>query len=367
MSMALYQKRIEATYLSHCTSQAAYDWLADHQSPPGELASLFEDHPTVLEYLLLRRKDPLIDLGLARFARSSSIIRRVYRRGGVGVRCAALSNSNVGPNLFTFLGQGWLNGSGLKDLVEIGTEAELEALVKNPSITDEAVERLLTRGQEFAEISDIRFLKALVWLGENPRISKPYDRRHLDGYAEYSHNNIFNLVWELARSLPTDKDHAAVLCRLLDKAQRPVRFEKIQQVIERWQIESLEEGQEKLFSYPFALRSRIADLLDPDDELLQSKDPALRRSFYRRFSPARYGNWPRFIENDGEECFDSLVENDNLWKTYDLRVQLQEAAWQVPDPHHGMMAPNAFNAVEERMRQNHPDWFRDEDDKGGLE
>ena len=118
--MDRYQQRIEAAFLTRCSPQAAYDWLFGRRFTGDEapwLSEWLSEAPKVLEYLLLRRKDPLIDLGIARFGHSSKAVRRVFRRGDVGVRCAALSNAHIGPSgLFD---DGWLE----KKTMSMATES----------------------------------------------------------------------------------------------------------------------------------------------------------------------------------------------------------------------------------------------------
>jgi len=359
MEMDRNQQRIDAAFLANCSSQAAYDWLYERRHTGDDRPSLLSEAPKVLEYLLARRKDPLIDLGIARFGRSSEAIRRVFRRGNTGVRCAALSNPHVGPS--GIFHDGWLEESDIKEIIRNGTGAELESLSKNKFLSDGALEHLIERKEEFSDLSDEQYIQMLVWLGRNPRMSAEYDNRVLDGWAEYSHGRIFSLAWDLARHLPATKTNACVLYELLQHTATPVGYDNPEEVIERWRIEEKPKDGERPLAYSYFLRSRLADVLDADEQLLISDDCALRESFYRRFSPWKFKDWPSFIERDGELAFDALVENDELWKSEEVRGVLSDLAWKVPDPHSSMDAPNTYRAVEERKRRQHPSRFSDED------
>lgn len=356
-----HQKRIEAAYLVRCSAQAAYDWLNERKHPEGEKPYSFENTPAVLEYLLARRNDPLIDLGVARFGKSTTAIKRVFDRGNLGVRCAALSNPVVGPE--GSFRTAWLDKKTLQELTRRGSNAELQALATNPFLDDEAIEHLLEKQEEFAELSEIQYIQMLVWLGKNPRLAQPYDDAILDGWAQYSHGKVFDLAWELARTMDANKTNATVLYELLRRVQHPVGYENPEEVMARWRIEEeLEEGDHPIAG-SFFLRSLLADLMAANDDLLNSDDLALRQSFYKRFSVWEYKDWPKFIEKDGAHAFDAIVENDGLWQSADKREKLRELAWEVPDPHSSMMAPNTRNWVEERKRREHPEWFRDEDEE----
>jgi hypothetical protein len=238
----------------------------------------------------------------------------------------------------------------------------LEALIKNEFLDDEFFEQLLKRIEPFDDVPDSKFRQFLVWLGENPRMSKPCDERTLDGWAEYSHNRVFALAWELAKTLPTEPVYARDLSSLLSRTEVPVDFESAHEAIERWRLPSEARGSAQDTS-SYWLRNRLADALEPDDRLLNSNDLALRDSFYRRFDPHKYKNWPKFIEKDGTLAFDAMVNNDSLWRSGKFRYWLRKLAWIIPDPNSLMDAPKTYQAVEKGYRKRHPKWFRKKDDE----
>jgi hypothetical protein len=94
---------------------------------------------------------------------------------------------------------------------------------------------------------------------------------------------------------------------------------------------------------------------------MKSKDPALRQSFYRRFNPASYPHWPEFAKADEEHCLDAALWNDFLWRTAETRSALNHLCWAHPDPRANMDQPNFYNSREKRMREEHPEFFADED------
>src|SRR5258706_891490 len=360
--MNRFELRIEASYLVKCSPQAAYNWLYEHRATGEEMARRLTEQSGILESLLVNRRDPLIDLGIARFGKSPSAIRAVFGRGDIGIRCAALSNPLAGADWI----HGWLDLERLCELLTTGTNAEQEALIKNEFLRDEILEQLLERVELFADIPYSKFRQFLVWLGDNPRMSKPYDERVLDGWAQYKHERIFKLAWELAKTIPTEPVYASVLSSLLSRTKVPVNFENTHSAIERWRIEKPDEIERHPLESSYWLRSRLADALKADDDLLNSDDSALRLSFYRRFDPHGYVEWPKFIEKDGELAFNAMLRNDNLWRCRKLRYWLSELAWVVPDPRSNMDAPNSYRAVEDGyFRKHHPEWFRNEDNDCG--
>lgn len=361
--MDRYQQRIEATFLNQCSPQAAYDWLFAHKYTTDKGQPWLFKSPKVLEYLLVRRKNPLIDLGIAQFGHSREAIQRVFRRGGLGVRCAALSNVHIGPS--ASFRDGWLEEKGIKEILHSGREAELESLAKNRFLNDEALEQIIERKEAFADLSDDQYFQMLVWLGRNPRMFAEYDDRFLDGWAEYAHGRVFSLAWELARHFPTTEKNAYMLYELLRNTVLPVRYKNPDAVIERWKIEEEPKDGSSPFSHAYFLRRRLADVLSADEKLLNSNDRAVRESFYRRFSPWKFKDWVTFVKRDGALAFDGMVANDELWRGKETREALRDVAWKVPDPRSDMDAPNTYNAVEEGKRREHPEWFAEEDAEYG--
>ena len=359
MEMDRNQQRIEATFLTQCSPQAAYDWLFEHRYIDDDVPPWLFDFSKILEYLLVRRDDLLIDLGIARFGHSSKTIRRVFKRGNIGVRCAALSNVHIGPG--GIFREGWIEERDIKELIRIGPKAELESLAKNRFLHDDALEQIIERKGAFVDLSDDQYIHMLMWLGCNRRMSAKYDRRILNGLAEYSHERVFSLAWDLARHLPATKAYAYVLYKLLQNTALPVRFDNPESLLERWRIEKEPKDGKRALAYSYYLRSRLSDVLEADEKLFSSNDPAVRESFYRRFSPRKFKDWASFIERDGEFAFDGMVENNELWCSTENRELLRDIAWKIPDPHSSMSAPNTYNAVEERKRKENPEWFVEED------
>ena len=97
-------------------------------------------------------------------------------------------------------------------------------------------------------------------------------------------------------------------------------------------------------------------MLKADDALLHAKDAALRQSFYRRFNPSTYKNWPEFVA-DGEVFFNGTLRNDNIWRKEETREVIGRLCWDHPDPKSNMDMPRMYNGIEEHMQKKHPEWF----------
>jgi hypothetical protein len=146
-----------------------------------------------LEKLLLERDDPLIDLGLARYARGTEVVTALYEKSRAspanylngrylrGLRCACLSNMVVGcnPGVPTFpenvIGKeefARLMIEGDKD--EEGNEGELEVLFCNPRFSAKALVDLYLGERLFASVTDERRRRLVLYSTSNPILMGTY-------------------------------------------------------------------------------------------------------------------------------------------------------------------------------------------------
>lgn len=367
------EQKVTAAYLALCPPHDAFVWLRDRAPKTAaetRRIGVFPEVSGLEEAVLLRRRDPLIDLGLARYGRTRSVVKRVFARGGSAVRIATWSNTS-GSSFPTATGV-FGDDRELEDLARAGEDAELQALARNPVIADRVLVDLLTRKEAFAALDDRRFRLALFALSENPRLKEDHDETHLDGWADHMHGKVFTRVWALAASLPAEEFWVHVLESLLRASKPPVgvKEEDVRALLARWRIDRpREEGRSYRPGGGFFVRSRIADLLEPDPSLATDSDIAVRLSYWRRFDPRAHPSWPDDLaaeaasqddEMRGHDFIIEAVRNPALWRTEQLRQKLSTVCWGAPDKHHSMDMPNAYRKQEVLMRERHPDWFRDE-------
>jgi hypothetical protein len=358
--MSSYQTRITATFLKHCSPHAAYKWLSTNLVSQKDFNYFFSEvgrERTLLERLLMRRRHLLIDLGLAQFGCAPRTLTTVFARGDKGVRCAVLAN----PLLFDCLSP----AVNLEEVVSRGARQELEAFALNASHPNSIFSSMINRTECFSELDERNYKYLLSRLGDNPRLATPYDDTFLDAMDDYNYHEVFTDAWELTMTVPTTQEWAHTLCNLLSNAEPPVGIKNIEQLIERWSIDPLKKNDDTYYTpgYGFYLRSRLADLLDADERLLNSPDLALRLSFYRRFTSWRFKIWPEYLAKDGEEFVQAAIQNLGLWKSLEGREKLQKLVWDCPDPNHDMTMPNMYRAYEKKFMKEHPHWFYEKDEE----
>lgn len=366
----------DAEFLSHCSPDEARHWL---KSRPVEYSGVF-GHPEtpsdshVLEYVLYRRDLPLIDLALAEYGRSRSVLERVYRRGSSGVKVTACSNPSLfnGDKLggFDFWNQ---TGAKLWHIVRKGPLPELRAVCENPGMSSGFYESLLSswEGDKDSErlsgrpLSSERFKNVLHFLSGNPRVSQSREdskeRYYWDGHSEWQYDRLFDKGWLLAEIVPVDNEWALALSKLYRNLRSSGDvYDDVGSVLERWRSDA-----ELIGSPTVNLREEIAaKLLKPSIDMLQSDDPAIRNAFYRTFDPEskefRRLDWTQWLQRD-EHCKIWLDTNQRIWRSSEGRERLAELETYMSLNDLNSSADLGFSKQREDMyRKEHPEWFSDE-------
>ena len=321
----------DAAFLSRCSASEARDWLRSRPVTYSNVTGTpnTPDDSHLLEYILYRRNLPLIDLALAENGRSGLILGRIYQRGTAATRVIACGNpslfvgsTSLGPSLFS-----GGNAALLWDIVQEGPLSELRAICECPDLTSGFFFSLITAwegclGSQVSpenRLPDDRFRCVLCYLAGNPRISIPRnqsrERHYIDGFASHQYDGLSVLSWMFAEYVPVEPEWAEVLATLYHKLYRPFDvFDDIEKVLQRWRPEN-----EHRSAPTAALREELAaKFMTPTIEALESKDPAIRRAFYRTFDPDEREfeqlDWVEWLERD-DLCYLYLRNNYTIWRS----------------------------------------------------
>ncbi len=349
---ANFSERINISLLMKLTPDGVYSWMKDNHT---ELELILHsdwfntpENRTILEYCLYRRNEPLIDLSLALYGYTTSVLKRVFNRGDVGTRLAALANPK---------GSVQVKGD---DFWNSASDEELKAFFSNTHLIGGLFTTLFNREHKLKGITHDRFLKIVTACTKHPRLNAEYDDTFMDGYAEWEYHNTFEAAWNLANTVPVTKEWAYALDGLLSSCIVPVGFTDPLATIKRWDIpEDFKEGDSWYSRGPFfQIRTTLAKLLK-EDELMNSEDPALRMGYYRIFKPDPKvaSDLRKFFDRDGTEFVCAAMYNKNIWKVDHVRDLLRTLSWACPDPSSLMDIPNMYRGAEKHFKKLHPEWF----------
>lgn len=361
------QDKIQASYLAKCSPQAAYEWLKETKfvGNKSELTSkivCLEYNRQFWEYVLSKRREPLIDQGLAEFGKWSKILMKVYLKGDKALKYAALSNPFAFGGIWS-----WdrLNEDKIiRKLVSSGKCFELEALISNEGLNDEILESFLEKTGPFKTLKKDTYLHLLVKLGKNKRMQTSTESalpNEYDGWTEAQYSHVFKVAWGLTKTLPVNNNYALALHSLLENAPKPYELKNLRETIKRWKktVGGKKDPNKDTNSGFHWLRSRLADLLPADEALSRSRDFALRNSFYRRFSPSKFEGWEKFFDKDKDNFLSNAVGNENLYTNEENRRKLvdlifkSKSSWDI--------YKSWYDYREEEYRKEQPEWFKDEE------
>lgn len=333
----------------------------------------------IVESALVERREPLIDLALARYGRYAKTVTGLFRKHppSSAIRLAVLSNRVAPADMLSSFPVPLFGGEQqVLAWVRDAPEDELIALFDNPNVGDRFLLDVLSAQGEWEQVGTDRLATIVQALHRNSRMWTPYDDSYMDGFADYQHHAVFDAAWSLAERMPVTPLWAASLQYLFAKLEpKSFSVKTPLEVAERWRPdptngEALQRENEAssagyLSEYQrvrkglahLALAGKASSL----PMLLSHDDLAFRAAAYH------YGNLsPEQLraayERDGELAFTEAVDNEHLWRTREARESLREVAWDVTkhDKHSDLLAANIFNGREEHYRKMRPDWFTDE-------
>lgn len=345
--------------LLNSSPEFVYEWLESNVRDKVTLGEYSRDE---LEEKLLAKNHPLINLGLAMYAESSTVGYQLYQSGDEVIKKASLSGRSVLPE---FLDDSWVVNEDvlpclLKDDFSEGDSQLLAAALTNKYLPDDILESLFNKTELFSDITDDTWLRLIVLSAKNKRLSIPYSSTWLDGYDEYKYNAVFTSAWKLFERVPVTKRAATVLEHLSHclVSESPHDM-NVLEVIERWRSE--DEKEEESYSYVrMALVRLLGDYSDDFKGLKEHDDLALRKGYYSFKKSVTAQDVKDGFEKDGKDYLDAAIYNDAIFQNEEARYALSRACWDAPDEHSNMDYPNYFRGREAHLSEQHPEWFKDE-------
>lgn len=370
---------INAAELMASSPERVYEWLrARYAATENDRFGIA--WPPELENALLNRKEPLIELAIARYSRDFPVREALFQRleslsqdatqeqklHAKALRLACLSS------------RGGASTSGSNErlvaLITSGEADEIEALITNPRAGDGFLADFVERKEPWDVIPSERWLLSMSFLFRNPRVAADYKENRFDGFDEYLFGRLAENIWKLAETGPVQKDWAWMLSSLLGvTTAKAVALTDPLAVAKRWVVpdrdEELKKQEEHLYDQgmlgPFgsvrATLCRLAiakGLVKSNDILLGSDDVALRCGGYS-YLRTTAEEMATALEKEPKLFFEHAVRNENIWKAPELRETLREASWKVPDPSSYMDAQNTYLAMQESYAAKHPEWFEE--------
>jgi len=257
------------------------------------------------------------------------------------------------------------------------SQQEIAAIFENPALGNEFLIDFLEQAKGWDTLPNEKLCLALLTLTRNPRIGTSRDDDWMDGYADYTYSAVFNAGWGLAERLKPTVANAVALGHFFDKLlPEAFRVKDPLSLAGKWHPDPGDEAALKQeaqssgygsLGYFQLVRAGLAKLAVKQDRkviaaLLASDDQAFRATAYE-LAPMKPDEVHAAFERDGQIAFYAMLQNLRIWESNDQRQALKDCAWKIvnADKHSDLLAANLFNRKDEWMREQHADYFKDEE------
>ncbi len=362
--MKLYKEESPAVLKEFYVHSNANTVYADIKSRANKRKIFGFDELYEIEPILLKKKEPLINLAIAQYGTNPEVVEALFKEGNKAIRLAALSNpialrGGFSPG-FSPTHESWISTEIVKELLKTGTSEEIAALFSNPHLDSDFLVELYEKKGVFELVEDNKWQAMVAATIGNERLRTPYDDSRLDGYADYRWNEVFDALWNLSLKVPVTEVWAGILSGLYGGAVTNDVYGinidiDIPKALQMWRV----ENEQELSNWQFC-RTAIASLYpaysEEFDSLKDSDDPSLRYSYYERFDPDSPEELDPLFKKDGKEFLIWATGNPKLYRRYDIRSKLSGLCWK----HEGLFFVNQFNSMCDQYENQHPEWFDEE-------
>lgn len=296
-----------------------------------------------LEAALLDRHEPLIDLALARYGTSTKVVSQIFERTAgtsdpitVGLRTACLSNQAVDTLWHRFPVE-IIGEEEIKRIFAGDEERDAYSLLDNPRISEKILEDLFARKGQFAELTELRWLRLITLAADNKRIVTNEDDS--EG-PDMGHYGIQKSILQLVREAPPTLQSMHVIYNLLSNLdpQHAHGDGDLEAVLARWaSVEpksykgEIQEGYYTGLSFAEEFRCLIAALFGRSYSNNETKtsgsadasDPALRASYYAHTKLSKK-DMEAAHAKDGRMFIFASLWNTSLFNDRTLRTFFEE-------------------------------------------
>jgi hypothetical protein len=313
-----------------------------------------------LEEILLKRGEPLIDLGLANYGANAKVVAELYHRAVTttdnllearyrkGLQIACLSNQSIKEVHFLFKFPNGLIGpeetarvvagaGSAKDRNPSEGYGAAKALICNPTVDEEFLEALYERKEPFSKIGDDCWELLVLMSQDNKRLTT---REDTDDMPDMGHSGILRSIFKLLAIAPVNNFWLRNLYGLLDSLghQRMPTTDGIDHVLSRWAAlkdrtdkGELIEGYSTELSLRDEFRCLIAAMYGKgfkNDRIIvhgspTASDLAVRCAYYGN-GDLTLNEMKKGYKRDGEAYLFAVVKNNHVHAADDREEVLEK-------------------------------------------
>ncbi len=342
---------IEAKRLLLSSPETVYQYLNEHKGT---------DIVNHLSEVLLTRSDELINLAIAQFSENKNVLEKLFQEtSDEAIRCAILGNPKF-PWVFWGLSDDQLK---LSEILETGTDAEVDALVTNSSLTGHLLADIFSHKGWASSLDDDRWFLCSIHALFNPNLHSEYKLLAPIGYShgweESQHDTAIQAAWNLLLNAPLTSKWAANLSNIFSRQmlRHPYGVDEdfFKNVFTLWVSES-EDLKDSFKDFRMWIASCApSDLKGLHNWMAQHEDQAIRIGHYYSFRCIDVNELDTSYEKDCQEFINSALRNDNLYKDQKVREHFRELVERNCEKRADWNDLDSFDIIFGREAKIHPE------------
>lgn len=353
---------IEKRRLLLSSPETVYQYLKEHKGT---------DLVHHLSEVLLTKGDELINLGIAQFSENQTVLENLFQEtSDEAIRCAILANPKF-PWVHWGLSDDQLK---LSNIIETGTDAEVDALVTNSAMKGSLLADIFSRKGWAAGLDDDRWFLCSLDALFNPNLHSEYKSLAPIGYShgweESQHNTAITAAWNLLLNAPLTSKWAANLSHIFSSQllRHPYGGDEefFKNVFTRWVSESEDLKQSFKDFRMWIGACAPSNLTELHDWMAAHEDQAIRIGHYYSFRCSDVNELDTSYEKDGQDFIDAALRNDNLYKDQKVREHFRELVERNCEKRTDYFDLDCFDIIFEREAKIHPE-ILPEDERDSLE
>jgi len=334
----MIKEEIQGKFLEHSNPNAVYDWMEKNSK------ELWFDDGIEVELMLLKRKEPLIDLALALFSYNEETRNILFDSKDNILQKAVLTNKECGYF------------PAVENLLKEENTEYLEILLTNTENRPFLID-LFKKQNSFTRVNKNYWLSLLEITSRNKILKHPYSKDYNEWGDDISPRSyatrLYSSVYGLSDILDVTDKNAELLCQLLEALPTISGFHffdlDVLKMINKWQKNKSVQHSDFLYFYEhkndfdtswdkcwtewvyIICRTNLANSIgwssDKFNEFENSDDIALRLAFYRNNNflwgqehiDTFIENVKKYYEKDGKLFTENLIKNNTIYLNKEIR------------------------------------------------
>lgn len=353
---------IEVKRLFLSSPETVYQYLKEHKG-----ANLVHH----LSEVLLTRDDELINLAIAQFSKNMEVLEKLFHETrDEAIRCAILGNPKF-PWVHWGLSDDQLK---LSNIIKTGTDAEVDALVRNSSLRGHLLADIFSHKGWAASLDDDRWFLCCLPALFHPNLHSEYKSLAPVGYSHgwegSQHDTAIQAAWNLLLEAPLAKKWANNLSNIFSRQmlRHPYGANEdfFKNVFTRWVSES-EDLKESFKDLRMWIGSCApSNLKGLQNWMAKHEDQAIRIGHYYSFRCVDPSELDASYKKDGQAFIDAALRNDNLYKDEKVREHFRELVERNCEKRTYWDDLDSFDIIFGREAKIHPE-ILPEDERDALE